>query len=256
MSRIETSIVQLASGLNTKDKGTLPSQTQPNLKDQAERSHRDQANAVIILRSRKTVDNKVRMPEDESHESPNPSTEKAVEGDKPICHMELSYKICANTGMYSSNDELLENDVELSNTRVPHGELQKFYDELKNRSRVLKKLGHIDANCIVQLKGRAGTFNDLDHHQVAALASCFIPGEKSNEQIHFRTELGKPLQQLQRSARRIAEIQRECNLEVNVEEYVKSTVKLFFMYVIYCWSKVATFAEVIEMTDIFEGSII
>ncbi|KAF6163823.1 hypothetical protein GIB67_016163 [Kingdonia uniflora] len=48
--------------------------------------------------------------------------------------------------------------------------------------------------------GWLGTFNDLDHHQVAALASCFIPGEKSNGQIYLGTELGKPLQQLQESA--------------------------------------------------------
>jgi len=128
-------------------------------------------------------------------------------------------------------------------------QLQKFRDELKNRSRVLKMLGHINAEGVVQLKGRAaclidtgdellvtelmfngaiishiltvllnefavivvtilftGTFNDLDHHQVAALASCFIPGDKSNEQIHLRNELAKPLQQLQDSARRIAEV--------------------------------------------------
>lgn len=51
-----------------------------------------------------------------------------------------------------------------------------------------------------------GTFNDLDHHQVAALASCFIPGDKSTEQIQLRTELARPLQQLQDSARRIAEV--------------------------------------------------
>ncbi|KAF6166284.1 hypothetical protein GIB67_008712 [Kingdonia uniflora] len=38
--------------------------------------------------------------------------------------MELIYQICANTGMYSSKDELLEKDVELSNTRVLHGRLQ------------------------------------------------------------------------------------------------------------------------------------
>ncbi|KAF6149954.1 hypothetical protein GIB67_008675 [Kingdonia uniflora] len=130
--------------------------------------------------------------------------------------------------------------------------LQKFCDGLKNRSQVLKKLGHIDVDVVVQVKGRAiclidagdellimelmfnvlgclGAFNDLDHHQVAALASCFISGEKSNEQIHLRTELGKPLQQLQGSARRITEIQREYKLEVNVEEYVESTVRLFFM---------------------------
>lgn len=159
-------------------------------------------------------------------------------------------------------------------SKMRESQLQKFRDELKNRSRVLKKLGHIDADGVVQLKGRAaclidtgdellvtelmfnGTFNDLDHHQIAALASCFIPGDKSNEQIHLRTELARPLQQLQDSARRIAEVQKECKLDVNVEEYVESTVRPYLMDVIYCWSKGASFAEVIQMTDIFEGSII
>ncbi|KAF6134132.1 hypothetical protein GIB67_013529 [Kingdonia uniflora] len=37
--------------------------------------------------------------------------------------MELSYQICVNTGMYNSKDEMLEKDVELSNTRVSHGEV-------------------------------------------------------------------------------------------------------------------------------------
>ncbi|KAK9097581.1 hypothetical protein Sjap_023078 [Stephania japonica] len=165
-------------------------------------------------------------------------------------------------------------EIQQLKSKMRDSQLQKFRDELKNRARVLKKLGHIDADGVVQLKGRAaclidtgdellvtelmfnGTFNNLDSHQVAALASCFIPGDKSNEQIHLRTELGHPLQQLQDSARRIAEIQKECKLEVNVDEYVESTVRPYLMDVIYCWSKGATFAEVIEMTDIFEGSII
>ncbi|KAF6135976.1 hypothetical protein GIB67_006868 [Kingdonia uniflora] len=43
-------------------------------------------------------------------------------------HMELIYQICANTGMYSSKDELLERDVELSSTKVPHGEVTILED--------------------------------------------------------------------------------------------------------------------------------
>ncbi|KAF6175708.1 hypothetical protein GIB67_022710 [Kingdonia uniflora] len=144
MSRIETSIAQLASGLNTIEKGAFPSQAQPNFKDQTESLHCDQANVVITLRSEKTVDNKVWMPEEKSRESPNPSTKKVVEGGKLICketlfveeetgqvslsHMELIYQISANTGMYCSKDELLEKDVELSNTRVPHGEVTILED--------------------------------------------------------------------------------------------------------------------------------
>ncbi|XP_027919030.1 DExH-box ATP-dependent RNA helicase DExH10 [Vigna unguiculata] len=165
-------------------------------------------------------------------------------------------------------------EIQQLKTKMRDSQLQKFREELKNRSRVLKKLGHIDADGVVQLKGRAaclvdtgdellvtelmfnGTFNDLDHHQVAALASCFIPGDKSNEQIQLRTELAKPLQQLQDSARRIAEIQHECKLDINVDECVESTVRPYLMDVIYSWSKGVNFAEIIQMTDIFEGSII
>lgn len=168
----------------------------------------------------------------------------------------------------------VNHEIQQLKSKMRDSQLQKFRDELKNRSRVLKKLGHIDADGVVQLKGRAaclidtgdellvtelmfnGTFNDLDHHQVAALASCFIPVDKSSEQIQLRTEIAKPLQQLQESARKIAEIQHECKLDVNIDEYVESTVRPFLMDVIYCWSKGATFAEVIQMTDIFEGSII
>ncbi|KAF6154715.1 hypothetical protein GIB67_035680 [Kingdonia uniflora] len=43
-------------------------------------------------------------------------------------HMELIYQICAITGMYCSNDELLEKDIELSNTSVPHGEVTILED--------------------------------------------------------------------------------------------------------------------------------
>ncbi|XP_027070815.2 DExH-box ATP-dependent RNA helicase DExH10 [Coffea eugenioides] len=168
----------------------------------------------------------------------------------------------------------VNHEIQQLKTKMRDSQLQKFRDELKNRSRVLKKLGHIDADGVVQLKGRAaclidtgdellvtelmfnGTFNELDHHQIAALASCFIPGDRSTEQIHLRMELARPLQQLQDSARRIAEIQHECKLEINVDEYVEASIRPYLMDVIYCWSKGASFAEVIQMTDIFEGSII
>jgi superfamily II RNA helicase len=51
-----------------------------------------------------------------------------------------------------------------------------------------------------------GTFNDLDHHQVASLASCFVPCDKSSEQIRLRNELSRPMMQLQEAARKIAEV--------------------------------------------------
>ncbi|KAF6153951.1 hypothetical protein GIB67_023728 [Kingdonia uniflora] len=42
--------------------------------------------------------------------------------------MELIYQICTNIGMYSLKDVLLKNDIELSKTRVPHGEITILVD--------------------------------------------------------------------------------------------------------------------------------
>ena len=124
---------------------------------------------------------------------------------------------------------------------------------MKNRSRVLKRLGHINADGVVQTKGRAaclidtadellvtelmfngtffvshllivhfaallsswpncipfvraGLFNDIDHHQVVAIASCFLPVEKSNEHVRLTNELAWPLEKLKETAKQLAEV--------------------------------------------------
>eukprot|EP00252_Welwitschia_mirabilis_P018829 TRINITY_DN4218_c0_g1_i1.p1 TRINITY_DN4218_c0_g1~~TRINITY_DN4218_c0_g1_i1.p1 ORF type:complete len:993 (+),score=171.89 TRINITY_DN4218_c0_g1_i1:142-3120(+) len=168
----------------------------------------------------------------------------------------------------------LNNEIQKHRKKMLDSQLHKFKEELRNRSRVLKRLGHIDSDGVVQMKGRAaclidtadellvtelmfnGTFNELDHHQTAALASCFVPCEKSNDQIELRNELVKPLTQLKETARHIAEVQKECKLDIDVEEYVQSATCPYLMDVIYLWSKGASFSEVTSITDIFEGSII
>ncbi|CAK9224731.1 unnamed protein product [Sphagnum jensenii] len=183
-----------------------------------------------------------------------------------------SEKEASSFTVFQRRAELLA-DAQRLKEKMCDSQLHKFQEELRNRSRVLKRLGHINSEGVVQLKGRAaclidtadellitelmfnGLFTDIDHHQVAALASCFLPVEKSNEQVHLKNELAWPLRKLQDTARKIAEIQKECKLEVDVEEYVQS-FKPFLMDVIYNWSKGSKFSEICEMTDIFEGSII
>ncbi|KAJ7537966.1 hypothetical protein O6H91_11G029700 [Diphasiastrum complanatum] len=100
-----------------------------------------------------------------------------------------------------------------------------------------------------------GLFNDLDHHQIVALASCFLPIDKSNEQIHLKADLAWPFRHLQDTARKIAEVQCECKLEVDVQQYVE-VFRPYLMDVMYSWSKGAKFSEICELTDIFEGGII
>lgn len=67
--------------------------------------------------------------------------------------------------------------------------------------------------------------------------------------------LATPLRALQDAARKIAEVSVECKLEINTEDYVTSFWP-YLMDVIHAWSKGASFAEICEMTDLFEGSIV
>ncbi|EFJ40622.1 hypothetical protein VOLCADRAFT_121704 [Volvox carteri f. nagariensis] len=139
-------------------------------------------------------------------------------------------------------------------------QLSAFKEEAACRTAVLRRLGHIDAEGVMTLKGRAaceidtadellaselllnGTFSSLESAQLVALASCLIP-------------MAGPLAQLQAAARHIAEVSRECKLDLDPDEYVES-FKPALMDVIYSWSKGATFAQVCDMTDIFEGSLV
>eukprot|EP01023_Acetabularia_acetabulum_P048651 TRINITY_DN5151_c0_g1_i1.p1 TRINITY_DN5151_c0_g1~~TRINITY_DN5151_c0_g1_i1.p1 ORF type:complete len:355 (-),score=72.81 TRINITY_DN5151_c0_g1_i1:316-1221(-) len=152
-------------------------------------------------------------------------------------------------------------------------QLDVFQEESKARKKVLRRLGYIDKDDIVTLKGRAaceidtadellsaelllnGTFNGLDKHQLVALVSVLIPTEKSNEIIRLSKDLSKPLQALQNTARQIAEISNECGLEVDQEEYLES-FKPSLMDIMHGYSIGKSFAEILQMTDLFEGSII
>ncbi|KAL9339836.1 hypothetical protein Peur_068851 [Populus x canadensis] len=118
----------------------------------------------------------------------------------------------------------VNHEIQQLKSKMRDSQLQTFREELKNQSPVLKRLGHIDADGVVQLKGRAACLIDTGDELLV-------------------TEL-------------MFMIQYECKLDINVDEYVESTVRPFLMDVIYCWSKGPSFSEVMQMTDIFEGSVI
>jgi ATP-dependent RNA helicase DOB1 len=111
--------------------------------------------------------------------------------------------------------------------------------ELKCRKRVLRRLGYCTAADVIELKGRVacelssgdellltemifnGLFNALDVTQTAALLSCFVCDEKSNEMPKLSEALSGPLKQMQDLARRIAKVSVEAKLELEEDEYVE-----------------------------------
>ncbi|RFU36181.1 hypothetical protein B7463_g170, partial [Scytalidium lignicola] len=148
-------------------------------------------------------------------------------------------------------------------------------DELKARKRVLRRLGFINDQEVVELKARVACeisstgdghelllsellfnrfFNELSPEMCAAVLSCFIFEEKS-QCPPLREELKKPFSEIQAQARIIAKVSRESKMNINEDEYIQS-FKYQLMEVVLTWASGKSFAEICKMTDVYEGSLI
>ena len=121
-------------------------------------------------------------------------------------------------------------------SRIDRARSLVMKEQLRHMKRVLRRLGLVDAEGVVTLKGRVacevntadellvtelifnGVFNDLDARQAAALLSCLIYEEKGSDEDAkpLREELAAPLRALQAAARRIASVSVECKIEVSL----------------------------------------
>jgi len=115
-------------------------------------------------------------------------------------------------------------------------------DDLKKMKRVLKKLGHVDANGVIQTKGRTaceintadelvvvelvftGVFNDLSVEQCVSLLSCMTYDERNKDEDDptkgMRSYLTNPFFKLQEVARTVARVESTCGVVVNEDEFV------------------------------------
>ena len=146
-------------------------------------------------------------------------------------------------------------------------------EELKCMKRVLRRLGYCTASDVIEIKGRIacelssadellltemmfnGLFNEMTPPLVAAILSCFVCAEKSNEMPKLTDQLSGSLRQMQDMARRIAKVSREAKLDMEEDSYVEK-FKPFMMDIVHEWCKGASFLSICKMTDMFEGSII
>ncbi|KAF8056903.1 rRNA-processing arch domain-containing protein [Lyophyllum atratum] len=146
-------------------------------------------------------------------------------------------------------------------------------EELKYRKRVLRRLGFTTSSDIVDIKGRVaceissgdellltelifnGVFNALSPEQCAALLSCFVFAEKSDQETKLKEELAAPLRVMQEFARRIAKVSKESKLDIDEDQYV-SSFKVELMDSVVQWCRGVSFSEICKLTDQFEGSLI
>ena len=181
-------------------------------------------------------------------------------------NLQQVYKLCEKKAN-------LANSIKESKKKLKKARTILQMDELKSRKRVLRRLGYATVADVIETKGRVaceisaadellltelvfnGVFNPLTPAQCCALLSCFVFDEKSKSIPKLSEELAGPLRQMHAAARRIAKISTECKLPLDEEQYVQS-FKTMLMDVVHSWCKGWSFAQIAELADTFEGSII
>ncbi|ESO92619.1 hypothetical protein LOTGIDRAFT_162536 [Lottia gigantea] len=171
------------------------------------------------------------------------------------------------------NKNRVNNEIKVIKSELKKKKSLLQMDELKKRKRVLRRMGYATASDVIEIKGRVaceissgdellmtellfnGVFNDLSPQQSCSLVSCFVFQENANQLSKLSEELSGPLRIMQDTARRIARISKEAKLEIDEEVYVDG-FKPHMMDVVFAWCNGSSFAQVCQMTDCFEGSII
>ena len=161
---------------------------------------------------------------------------------------------------YKEKQDLIDK-IKATKKKIAQAHTIMQLDELKCRKRVLRRLGFIDDADIVQLKARVAceissgdelllsellfnrVFNELSPELTAALLSCFVFEEKSNNEETLKEELGKPFRELQSQAKLIAKVSIESKLPMTEEEYVNK-FKPQLMEVVYSWAQGSSFSTI------------
>lgn len=191
----------------------------------------------------------------------------------PLCLPGMEAVLSRKKEEYSKKIDI-ENQIRYLKTKIKESEEILQLEELKKRKRVLRRLGYVNEDDVVDVKGRVaceittgdelvlsellfnGTFNDLSPQQIAALLSCFVCQEKSSDETaQIRSEMIVPIKSLREISSKVARISSEAGLAIDEKEYVESFLDSM-VNPVYAWSDGSKFFEICKMTDIFEGSII
>lgn len=148
-----------------------------------------------------------------------------------------------------------------------------FKDELKARKRVLRRLGYITSDDVVQLKGKvaceissadeltltelmfSGLFKDAKVEHMVSLLSCFVWQEKLQEAPKLEENLDLLFTRLKETARTVAKVQLESNVPIDVEKFV-SSFRPDIIGAVNAWANGSKFCDIMGMTQVFEGSLI
>ncbi|XP_031386867.1 DExH-box ATP-dependent RNA helicase DExH11 isoform X2 [Punica granatum] len=146
--------------------------------------------------------------------------------------------------------------------------------EFQGRVEVLKKIGCIDADLVVQLKGRVACemnsgeelicteclfdnqLDCLEPEEAVALMSAFVFQQRNTSEPTLTPKLLEARQRLHETAIRLGQLQVELGLPISPEEYAQENLKFGLVEVVYEWAKGTPFADICKLTDVPEGLIV
>ncbi|XP_077238807.1 RNA helicase, ATP-dependent, SK12/DOB1 protein isoform X2 [Tasmannia lanceolata] len=151
--------------------------------------------------------------------------------------------------------------------------LQQMPD-FQGRIDVLREIGCIDDDLVVQIKGRVACemnsgeelisteclfenqLDDLEPAEAVALMSALVFQQKNTSEPSLTPKLALAKKRLLATAIKLAEIQARLNVAINPEDYVRDNLKFGLVEVVYEWAKGTPFADICDLTDVPEGLIV
>ncbi|GAB2263267.1 hypothetical protein Droror1_Dr00004264 [Drosera rotundifolia] len=151
--------------------------------------------------------------------------------------------------------------------------LQQMPD-FQGRIDVLKSIGCIDDDLVVQIKGRVACemnsgeelictewlfenqMDELEPEEAAALMSAFVFQQRNASEPSLTPKLSRAVQRLYDTALKLGQLQADFELPVSPEEYANENLKFGLVEVVYEWAKGTPFADICELTDVPEGLIV
>lgn len=149
-------------------------------------------------------------------------------------------------------------------------EALQLHPEYQMRTQVLRRLGYVEQNNTVTLKGRVAcemgssnelmvtelvlenVFADSPAELIAALLSCMVFQQRNCSDPALTPELKSGIKQFKDVARHIGTIQQECGLLEPVGDFVDQ-FNFGLTEVVYQWACGMPFNKIMELTDVQEG---
>ncbi|CAN9492989.1 unnamed protein product [Ophioblennius macclurei] len=144
--------------------------------------------------------------------------------------------------------------------------------EYHQRIKVLQALQYVDGGGAVQLKGRVAcqisshellltellfenVLSPLAPEESAALLACLVFSQNTQVEPHITSTLQEGIDRVLSVAKRIGELQMDCGIPQTAEEFV-GQLKFGLTEVVYCWARGMPFAEIAQLTDVQEGTVV